>query len=443
MYTKLYIFAQINHQNHIFRPVTFRCHNLTCLFSCILFSWISLFASNAQVSQNEPKDSSLIENFSIFYQCDSISIDTTYLSNRRQIDRIRHYLMHSPRIDSITIYAWASPEGAYSHNKWLSKERAKSAKAFLLKSAGDSSKLNAGKIRISPLAENWSGLTRLVEDNYFRKDRAQVLKILHTKGIGEETRKWRLERLDRGWTWRYLIDNYMRELRAATWVCVWAPAPPFLPAVAAPVDSLVATLPAISFPAKKPVFKEKLMIMAARTNLLVPGLNVGLEFPIRDNWSVGIDYYYPWAVSSKNRWCGEMLGLFLDAKYWFPGDKYKWTRSDRLQGHAIGLYGGAGYYDYQNIREGYQGEYFDVGIDYTFSLPVGPADNKWMRIEFNIGLGWIRTYARHYVPSDDFSQLIKDPGIRNLVFDFFGPTRANISFLLPIRVTYTKKGGVK
>lgn len=129
VYTKLYIFAQINHQNHIFRPVTFRCHNLTCLFSCILFSWISLFASNAQVSQNEPKDSSLIENFSIFYQCDSISIDTTYLSNRRQIDRIRHYLMHSPRIDSITIYAWASPEGAYSRNKWLSKERAKSAKA--------------------------------------------------------------------------------------------------------------------------------------------------------------------------------------------------------------------------------------------------------------------------------------------------------------------------
>ena len=63
-----------------------------------------------------------------------------------------------------------------------------------------------------------------------------------------------------------------------------------------------------------------------------------------------------------------------------------------------------------------------------------------MRMEFNIGLGWIRTYARHYSPSDDFSQLIKDPGVKNLVFDFFGPTRASISFLLPISVKY-KKGG--
>ena len=423
-------------------PVTFRCHIMSYIFSLMLFGWISSVVSYAQAPENSLKDSTLVENFSIYYQCDSISIDTTYLSNRRQIDRIRHYLMHSPRIDSITIYAWASPEGAYSHNKWLSRERAKSAKAFLLKSAGDSVKLNAGKIKISPLAENWIGLTKLVEDNYTRKDRSQVLKILHTKGIGNETRKWRLERLDRGWSWRYLIDNYMPELRAATWVCVWAPAPPFLPAVAAPVDSLT-TESAISFPPKQPVFKEKLMIMAARTNLLVPGLNVGLEFPIKNNWSIGIDYYYPWAVSSRNRWCGEMLGLFLDAKYWFPGENYKWTKSDRLQGHAIGLYGGIGYYDYQNIREGYQGEYMDVGIDYTFGLPVGPKTNKWMRIEFNIGLGWIRTYARHYEPSDDFSQLIKDPGIKNLVFDFFGPTRASVSFLLPIRVTYTKKGGIK
>ena len=36
---------------------------------------------------------------------------------------------------------------------------------------------------------------------------------------------------------------------------------------------------------------------------------------------------------------------------------------------------------------------------------------------------------------------IKDPGIKNLIFDFVGPTRASISFVLPISVIYTKKGG--
>ena len=393
---------------------------VVCCLVCLLIPTTKIFAAEVKTM---PQDSVEVENFSIYYQCDSVSIDTTYLSNKRQFPRIRHYLASSPRIDSITIYAWASPEGSYEHNKWLSRERAKTAKRFLLESAGDSAKLNADKIKISPIAENWDGLTKLVEEKYYRKDRAQVLKILHTKGIGDETRKWRLEQLDRGWSWRYLIDNYMPELRAATWVCVWAPVPYTIPVLAPLSDTLSApSEPLYVPPFTAPVRKK--MILAARTNLLVPGLNVGVEIPIKDNWSIGIDYWYPWAVSKENKWCGEMLGWFVDAKYWITGEKYKWTQADRLQGHAVGVYGGAGYYDYQNISGGYQGEYMDFGVDYTFGLPIGPKNNKWMRMEFNIGLGWIRTYARHYTPSSDFSQLIKDPGVKNMVFDFFGPTRA-------------------
>jgi hypothetical protein len=63
-----------------------------------------------------------------------------------------------------------------------------------------------------------------------------------------------------------------------------------------------------------------------------------------------------------------------------------------------------------------------------------------MGLESNIGLGWIRTYARRYEPSDDFNQLIKDPGVKNMVFDYFGPTRASVSFVMPITIT-RKKGG--
>lgn len=90
------------------------------------------------------------------------------------------------------------------------------------------------------------------------------------------------------------------------------------------------------------------------------------------------------------------LGQFVDAKNW-------------LKGHAVGVYAGAGYYDYQRLRSGYQGEYVDV--DYTFGLPTGPAGNRWMRLEFNVGLGWIRTWARHYTPTDDYSELIRAPTI--------------------------------
>lgn len=391
---------------------------------------------------DDGENASIVENFAIWYRVDSTSIDPTYLDNKRQMEHILHYLDNSPRIDSITIYAWSSPEGQYYRNRILSKERAKAAKAFLLRHSPDSAKLNSGKIHISPIAENWQGLTALVEQNYVRSDRQQVLDILHDTSISDEYRKLQLKRLDSGRTWTYLIRNYMSQLRTATWVCVWVEAPPVLPHPETPKDTLVCHRGGIIVPPfpPRPVIEEKKMLFAPRTNLLVPGLNVGLEFPMGNHFSLGIDYYYPWAVSDKNRWCCEMLGLFVDTKVWITGDKYRWTKADRLQGHAIGIYGGAGYYDYQYIEEGYQGEYIDTGIDYTFGLPVGPKDNKWMRMEFNIGFGWIRTWARHYSPSDDFTLLIKDPGVKNLVFDYFGPTRASISLLLPISAT-RKKGG--
>ncbi|MBO5418800.1 MAG: hypothetical protein J6A22_01825 [Bacteroidales bacterium] len=129
----------------------------------------------------ERGDSSITERFAIYYKVDSIDINPTYLDNRRQIDHILHYLDKSPRIDSITIYAWASPEGPYRRNKWLSRERAKTAKAFLLKHSPDSAKLDSGKIMISPIAENWTGLEELVISDYKRKDRNKVLEILQIR----------------------------------------------------------------------------------------------------------------------------------------------------------------------------------------------------------------------------------------------------------------------
>ena len=175
--------------------------------------------------------------------------------------------------------------------------------------------------------------------------------------------------------------------------------------------------------------------MQARTNLLIPGMNFGVEVPIGNHWSVGADYYYPWFLSKENKWCGEQLSWFIDGKYWFTGEKHKWTPTSKLKGHAVGVYAGLGYYDYQKVDRGAQGEYVDVGVDYTFGLPI--ADGK-LRMEFNIGFGWILTYYRNYTPSTDFSDLIKDPGIKQRSTNFFGPTRASINFAIPI-IVKTKK----
>ena len=101
--------------------------------------------------------------------------------------------------------------GGYIHNKWLSQERGKAARRILLANSPDSLKLNHEKIHLSPLAENWPGLLDLVIRNYHRHDREKVLKILRATDIGDETRKWRLQQLDGGYTWRYLVRKYMPE----------------------------------------------------------------------------------------------------------------------------------------------------------------------------------------------------------------------------------------
>ena len=55
----------------------------------------------------------IAETFALYYWRDRIDLDETYLDNGWQMARIRDYLARSPRIDSITIFAYASPEGAY------------------------------------------------------------------------------------------------------------------------------------------------------------------------------------------------------------------------------------------------------------------------------------------------------------------------------------------
>ena len=105
----------------------------------ICLTLLSLAVSHAKGnifdSIPEKKDTSITEKFAIYYRFDESEFDQTYLTNNETAAHIKNYLINSPRIDSITIYAWASPEGAYLHNVKLSQRRARTAKRFLLSHA--------------------------------------------------------------------------------------------------------------------------------------------------------------------------------------------------------------------------------------------------------------------------------------------------------------------
>ena len=177
-------------------------------------------ANQIEEDNDEPLMRSVARNFAIYYCLNGVDIDEQYLDNIWQLGQIRKFLSISPKIDSITIRSFASPEGPYSRNVWLSRKRAESAKAFLLKMVPEGSSLTADKIKLDPVPENWDGLTEEIEKNYHEEDRELVLGILRSD-IDTESKKLSLKSLDGGRSWRHIIDENMPRLRYATWICVW------------------------------------------------------------------------------------------------------------------------------------------------------------------------------------------------------------------------------
>lgn len=433
---------------------------LSLIFVLALLSVLSAAGQDAASDSTESVGGGnglITEKFAIYYRFDKIDIDTAYLDNPRQIEHIINYLQKSERIDSITIYAWASPEGAYHHNRWLSAERAKAARRFLLKHTPDSTRLNAGKIKISPLAENWPGLLDQVEKHYTRHDREKVLKILRTEGIGDETRKWRLRQLDGGYTWNYLVRRYMPELRAATWICVWEKVAEYvepLPMTEDRVDEVPSPLTEIKgnrTPVERdfPVVEDTTIqrtILALKTNMLydaVTALNYSIEVPVNEHFSVQFEQHTPWWLSRDNRYCLQFLSFGGEFRWWFaphtqPENAYRKQR-DALAGHFVGVHFWGGKSDIQWGRDFgcYQFDFMSAGLTYGYSMPI----SRYLNLEFSISAGYARIPYQHYIPTDDWQLLVRDKNNAGTLH-YIGPTKAEVSLVIPIWAN-VRKGGAR
>ena len=398
-------------------------------FKTYLFTVFAIIASLAAcpTAGAQPRER---REFAIHYRFDKTDVDSAYLDNAATINTIRFYLTNSAHIDSITVYAWASPEGGYPHNKWLSEKRAAAAKELLLELAPDSTKLNEGKIKISPLAENWPGLTELVEKNYHRQDRDRLLRILRTEGIGEETRKWRIKQLDNGYTWEYLKRNYMKQLRSATWVCVWtsvggaiAPLPELRDSLRSPQSNLGRTVEAVGGPVSEFSFAVKTNLLAD----LVTAVNLGVEVPLGENFSVNAHFTFPWWTAGPygNKYALQLLDAEGELRWWFAKGE------ERFEGHYLALQGSGGKFDLQWGRDigCYQCYNWGVGLSYGYAMSLG----KHLNMEFALTLGYLAIDYQHYVPSPDWSVLLRD-NAKAGVLHYFGPTGLKVSLVYPFHI---------
>lgn len=399
------------------------------------------------------QEKSRVFSFALYYPQKGIEIDEHYLDNSEQIFQIRKYLSISPKIDSIAIWSYASPEGPYKQNVWLAEERAKAAKNFILENMPEKTDLSEDKIKLRPVPENWDGLLKEAESAYPLENKEQVLRILKAD-IPDQAKKQALRDLDGGRSWWYLIRHHMDKLRMATWICVWVnPSVPEMepvgPMKAEPLFDEAELLPKPEQRVVTPALTEtgpkaRRTFMVLKTNLLydaATAVNFAIEVPVSDRFSVQYEHVCPWWTAGPNgkRYSMQILSLCGEARWWFaPRTRLaseKLVQRDALMGHFIGLYADGGKFDVQiGSKTGFgQSYYKGVGLSYGYSLPIC----KRLNMEFSVSLGYMMIDYQQYNPLPDWTMLIRDDDKAGRMH-FFGPTKVKVSLAVPL---LTRKGG--
>lgn len=368
----------------------------------------------------------------------------------------------SPRIDSITIHSYASPEGPYGFNKKLADKRGKAAKRYILANIPRYRKWDDSIIKISPTAENWEGLREEVLNSYTRSDRNKVLEILDKPGLSDAQRKKQLRRLDRGRSWQWILKNIMPKLRYATWISVWYPVEKPISSWAMPgkeASSIEIVKPTFEIPVRSVNMPELLLtdsfeeidrktIVALKSNMLYDALslvNYSIEVPFcGDKFSALYYHQFPWWTwgENDNKYCIRFLSIGAEGRWWFKPEPRpetaKYNKRDRLVGHFVGLYGESGKYDFERRRDVcYQGEFWSVGLSYGYSMPI----TRWLNLELSVSAGYASIAHRGYSPSPDYSVLWRDYDKVGR-WHYFGITKAQVSLVLPFRINVKKGGGL-
>ena len=392
-------------------------------------------------------DSVNSDRYALYYYCDRIDLQEDYLDSALQMVRIRDILARSPRIDSIAIYAYASPEGAPHRNDWLARRRAEVARDFILANLPNDSVLLPQNIILHPMGENWEGLYEELDANYHLMNRDRVMKIMRAD-IPTETKKWRLKQLDNGFTYNWIIRHHMPALRVATWLCVYQPIPEFVADTMPDISVEMPTLPELEPLPVTEVSRKKKTILALKTNLLYDALslvNYSIEVPIGERFSALWYHQFPWWTwgQADNQYCIRFLSIGGEGRWWFkPMPRPQMGKSvqrDRLMGHFVGVYAESGKWDFEWGRDiCHQGEHWSVGLSYGYSMPLG----RRLNMEFSLSLGYASIPYRGYTPSENYEILWRDLAKQGR-WHYFGPTKVQVSLVVPITMQTKRKGGAR
>jgi hypothetical protein len=250
----------------------------------------------------------------------------------------------------------------------------------------------------------------------------------------------------------YILKELMPHLRYATWISVWQRIK--VDGVIEEPVNLAMEMPVMEkphftpVPVPPPVMEEEdtKTILALKTNLLydaVSWLNFSVEVPLGDKFSALYYHQFPWWTWGKanNEYCMRFLSIGAEGRWWFKPMPREATETrikrDRLMGHFLGVYTESGKWDFERKRDiCYQGEHWSAGLSYGYAMPIG----KRLNLELSLSVGYASIAYRGYTPSEDYEILWRDPEKVGR-WHYFGPTKAQVSLVLPFIVKVKKGGG--
>lgn len=433
----------------------------TCILSMLLFC---LFAYGQDVNVAGNKAEQKSAEIKIYFNLGSYAIDLNLQQNKESLQKFENLFkkLNSDTlsvISKIEIDSYTSPEGDNMCNKKLSKKRSNSIYQYLRNTISVPDSLIEKKFS----GTDWNALQELVQESNMQH-KSEVLDILN--GVPEETwgrvnpndrwltlvdsRNKHLMELKWGNPYRWMFANIYPELRNGSMLTIYfktivptvvEETPKIIEieveaeALEDPVAIDTTKVEEIIFtPEPQLVVEEKEVrpLFAVKTNLLfdaVTALNIELELPIKQRWSVAGEFINPWWIIDNGKSNSKRHRLQLSqgnvtGKYWF-GDR---ESRPLLTGWFAGLYVGAGLYDFEYKKRGVQGEFFIAGgVAGGYAHTINKGGN--LRMEYSLGLGYLSTDYRRYISEyygqDDWRAIRRETGR----YTWIGPTQAKVSLV--------------
>lgn len=392
----------------------------------------SLFTLESLCAMTENRSGGVYYSYStseitltIHFRAGQYEIERQFSGNKENIAAFFNALDSLSKIPSIKlqrkvfITSSASPEGSSLLNAQLSLIRARSAEALFLHNAPEKAEIITNSI-----GEDWQMLAELLKESKLEPTGRAVSIIENTptyiikggKIVGG--RKQSVMNLQGGKVWWILFDKLFPMLRRATITVRYTQDQP-LPEVQSPSPAPLAEvqqsgeraaeIPALQQRVLESNIGNKISIepqprkplFALKTNLLYDAatlINLGIEIPIGERFSIAADATFPWWQSRKNDITIQMLAGTVEGRYWFG------KRAERLPmtGLFAGVFAGGGYFDFQlgklSDTKGVQGDIFFMG-----GLSAGYAHtiSNRLRMEYSLGLGYMQCEYRKYETAKD------------------------------------------